>query len=119
MTPKNSSYAPGVAGACRSKSNWNVAPGATVPLTPAGRSGASHEGAAKALARSRGCAVPSRVFESHAELPVFFSTSDIRTVLPAGSVNDCGGSGQFTLTYPAPHGGDPPANSCSVARLPL
>src|SRR6185437_12545814 len=98
-TPKNSSYMPAVGGAWKSNLNSYVPPGGTVPVTSAARLVETQVESAKTLARSRGCVVPRRVFESHVFVPVFFSVRVAATVWHVVTIIVVVAKGQLWLTY--------------------
>src|SRR4051812_32604645 len=85
-------------------SNVALAPGATVPLTAAGRSAASQSSPAYALSRSRGIVVPSFVVADHVTSPAFVTTIFTGTASEQCTVTLAGGA----VTTFAPYAGVPP-----------
>src|ERR1700728_4097445 len=96
-------YVPGVGGAWKSNLNSNVSPGATVPVTLAGRSSASHVESAKTLARFSGWVVAKRVWLSQAFVPVFLSVIETGSVWQVVMLRAVVARGQLWLTYAAPY----------------
>ena len=78
--------------------NLYVPPGGTVPVTAAGRLAPIQVPSSKTLLRSRGCVVPMRVLESHALVPVFFSSMYDGMTWPSTIVRVVVASGKLWLT---------------------